>query len=84
MWGGDPSMKRCFSCDIELPDDLLIVAGRSYCCSGCSVGGPCCCTYEGHTAGPPTNGHADPLLTSELLGLINDGKPDERSGQWES
>lgn len=75
-------MKRCFSCDIELADGVLIVAGRDYCCAGCSVGGPCCCTYEGQTAPRSANGHADPLLT-ELLSLIPDRTLDERAGQWE-
>ena len=76
-------MKRCFSCDIELPTGALEVAGHYFCCSGCSVGGPCCCTYEGQVTPVPTNGHADPLLTSALLGLINDGSADERAGKWD-
>jgi hypothetical protein len=76
-------MKRCFSCDIELPAAVLIVAGLPYCCSGCSVGGPCCCTYEGQSVHRPTNGHADPLVTGELLGFFTDRATDERSGQWQ-
>ena len=76
-------MKRCFSCDIELAAAVLTVAGRDYCCKGCSTGGPCCCTYEGQAAPRPTNGHADPLLT-ELLGLMGDLAPEKRTGQWNS
>ena len=76
-------MKRCFNCDIELPADALIVAGHPYCCSGCSVGGPCCCTYEGQSAHAPSNGHADPMITAALMGLINDNPADERTGKWE-
>jgi hypothetical protein len=72
-------MKRCSSCDIELPGQAVIVAGRAYCCSGCSAGGPCCCTYEGEGLRPATNGHVDPLLT-ELLGGLS---PDERPGTWD-
>jgi hypothetical protein len=69
-------MKRCFSCDIELPADFFIAAGRAYCCSGCSAGGPCCCTYEGQAARPRTNGHSHPSVTAELLGLLPDSKDD--------
>jgi len=76
-------MKRCFNCDIELPDAALTLEARDYCCAGCSVGGPCCCTYESQTSPRPTNGHADPLLTRELLGSVIDRVPEEGAGLWD-
>jgi len=75
-------MKRCFSCDIELPADVLISSGHPYCCSGCAVGGPCSCTYEGQPAPQHANGHTDPVLTRELLGLIIKDSSDERPEPW--
>jgi hypothetical protein len=69
-------MMRCFSCDIELQGNALIAAGRAYCCSGCAAGDPCSCTYEGASAVRPTNGHADPETSRELLRLVNDNPPD--------
>jgi hypothetical protein len=74
-------MKRCFSCDIELPGDVYITAGRAYCCSGCAAGGPCSCTYEGQASRAAANGHAGPSLTSELLGLLP--PHEDRPRNWE-
>ncbi len=62
-------MKNCHSCDIELTGDVLLAHGRAYCCSGCAAGGPCTCTYEGEQKVHSSNGHADPVLTRELLGF---------------
>jgi hypothetical protein len=65
-------VKRCFSCDIELPPDPPATGERNYCCSGCEAGGPCSCTYEGSPK-HSTNGHTDPVVTLELLGLLPEG-----------
>jgi hypothetical protein len=70
--------RRCFSCDIELSGEPLMAAGRTYCCSGCAGGGPCSCTYEVRSVIPTTNGHTDPVLTRELLGLLFEDRSDDR------
>jgi len=54
--------KRCASCDIELDKLPLIVEGLPYCCHGCANGGPCVCSYVGHPAKYPRNGHTDEAL----------------------
>ncbi len=51
--------KRCASCDVELTDPRLVMAGYTYCCRGCAKGGPCVCSYVGDPARYPRNGHAD-------------------------
>ncbi len=37
---------RCANCDIEILWSPTLVEGKSYCCSGCASGGPCCCDYS--------------------------------------
>jgi hypothetical protein len=61
-------MGKCDSCDIELGAEPVRLSGRSYCCDGCSAGGPCYCTYEEPLARLPRNGHSDPLVASEIMG----------------
>ncbi len=37
---------HCANCDIEILWSPTIVQGKSFCCSGCASGGPCCCDYS--------------------------------------
>lgn len=37
---------RCANCEIEFQWSPTIVRERTYCCSGCASGGPCCCDYS--------------------------------------
>jgi hypothetical protein len=37
---------RCANCDIEFQWPPTIVRGKTYCCTGCANGGPCCCDYS--------------------------------------
>jgi hypothetical protein len=34
---------RCANCGIEIEDDAVERSGRTYCCEGCAIGGPCVC-----------------------------------------
>ena len=34
---------RCANCDIELRAEAVVRGGRTYCCEGCALGGPCVC-----------------------------------------
>jgi hypothetical protein len=36
----------CLTCEIEVPWPPVLRDGRSYCCEGCAVGGPCSCSYD--------------------------------------
>ena len=38
-------LSRCATCDIEIRWQPTVVDGRSFCCVGCSQGGPCSCDY---------------------------------------
>lgn len=60
-------MKKCDSCDIDLGTEPVVVSGKTFCCYGCSEGGPCVCTYEKEDALRRTNGHADPLMSRILF-----------------
>jgi hypothetical protein len=62
-------MNRCANCDIELTGQGLQADDGTYCCSGCAEGGPCTCTYVDQPPARSGNGHADPVVTWELLGL---------------
>jgi hypothetical protein len=44
--GTQPMPPRCASCDIEILWPAVIVQGKTYCCTGCAVGGPCSCDYS--------------------------------------
>ncbi len=35
----------CANCGIEFDWEPTIVNGKTYCCIGCSEGGPCTCDY---------------------------------------
>lgn len=37
---------RCANCDIEILWSPTIVQEKSFCCTGCASGGPCCCDYS--------------------------------------
>jgi hypothetical protein len=41
---------RCANCDIEFAWPSTIVQGKTYCCTGCAKGGPCCCDYSQYNA----------------------------------
>ena len=41
---------RCANCDIEFLWLPTIIGGKSYCCTGCANGGPCCCDYSEYDA----------------------------------
>ncbi len=36
----------CASCEIEVIWPPVEQGGLRYCCSGCAMGGPCCCSYD--------------------------------------
>ncbi|MGQ9494207.1 MAG: hypothetical protein ACUVR2_10670 [Anaerolineae bacterium] len=36
----------CANCGIEITWQPTIVDGRTYCCAGCALGGPCTCDYS--------------------------------------
>lgn len=37
---------RCANCDIDILWSPTVIQGKSYCCTGCAAGGPCCCDYS--------------------------------------
>lgn len=37
---------RCANCKIEIHWTPTVIDGESYCCVGCSQGGPCSCDYS--------------------------------------
>jgi hypothetical protein len=36
----------CANCGIEITWQPTVVDGQTYCCLGCSLGGPCSCDYS--------------------------------------
>ena len=38
-------VRRCANCDIRIQWQGTVVDGMTYCCLGCSQGGPCSCDY---------------------------------------
>jgi len=36
----------CANCGIEINWQPTVVDGRTYCCLGCALGGPCSCDYS--------------------------------------
>ena len=36
----------CANCGIEIDWQPTVVDGRTYCCLGCALGGPCSCDYS--------------------------------------
>jgi len=43
---GDSEKIYCANCGIEIRWQPTIVNGKTYCCLGCSRGGPCTCDYR--------------------------------------
>jgi hypothetical protein len=43
----------CSTCGFLVEASGVELGGRVYCCQGCAVGGPCCCSYDL----PETEGH---------------------------
>ena len=37
---------RCANCDIDILWSPIVVQEKTYCCTGCAAGGPCCCDYS--------------------------------------
>lgn len=37
---------RCANCDIDILWPPTVVQEKTFCCSGCAAGGPCCCDYS--------------------------------------
>jgi hypothetical protein len=60
-------MGDCDSCGIGLGHELVIAAGKAYCCAGCALGGPCRCTYEHDLGRYPPSQYARPVSLSELF-----------------
>jgi hypothetical protein len=38
--------QRCTNCEIEFLWPPTVVQEKTYCCTGCATGGPCCCDYS--------------------------------------
>jgi|GEM_PF-1245838 len=38
--------QRCANCEIEFLWPSIVVQEKTYCCTGCATGGPCCCDYS--------------------------------------
>lgn len=36
----------CVGCEAEFAWEPVVHAGLTYCCEGCSAGGPCTCSYD--------------------------------------
>jgi hypothetical protein len=36
----------CTTCELEIVGQATVRGGRSFCCAGCAIGGPCICSYE--------------------------------------
>jgi len=41
---------HCANCDIEFQCPPTTVRDKTYCCTGCANGGPCCCDYSQYNA----------------------------------
>jgi len=41
---------RCSNCEIEFQWSPTLVNEKTYCCTGCAGGGPCCCDYSQYNA----------------------------------
>ncbi len=51
-------LARCANCGLEIEWEPVVVEGVPYCCGGCALGGPCCCSYdlpEAAQIGPQTD-----------------------------
>lgn len=42
----------CATCEIEIVGQATVRGGRSFCCAGCAIGGPCICSYDSGDAHP--------------------------------
>ena len=42
----------CATCELEIVGPATVRGGRSFCCAGCAVGGPCICSYESADSHP--------------------------------
>jgi hypothetical protein len=66
-------MVTCNSCGIPLGADSAYPGDELYCCSGCSGGGPCICTYEQDLGRYPPAQYARPVSLAELLDRYEGG-----------
>ncbi len=46
VWASSQKPPRCANCDIDILWSPTVLQGKTYCCSGCAAGGPCCCDYS--------------------------------------
>jgi len=56
--------QQCAACEIDIHSPAVYHLGLSFCCEGCSAGGPCTCTYDEQTAA-----HLDDFDAVDHLGL---------------
>ena len=66
-------MVTCNSCGIDLGADFANSGDELYCCAGCTVGGPCVCTYEQDLGRYPPAPYARPVSLAELLDRYEGG-----------
>lgn len=46
----EKNSSRCANCEIEFLWSPTLVNEKTYCCTGCARGGPCCCDYSQYQA----------------------------------
>jgi len=66
-------MSTCDSCGIVLGAERVQLEEKLYCCSGCTAGGPCVCTYEQDLGRFPPAQYARPVSLAELLDRYESG-----------
>ena len=60
-------MTTCDSCGIALGAEPVHLEEKLYCCSGCTAGGPCICSYDQDLGRFPPAQYARPVSLAELL-----------------
>lgn len=75
-------MVMCSSCGIALGAESVCPGDELYCCTGCTAGGPCICTYEQDLGRYPPTQYARPVSLAELLDRYEGGiqKPIQGTG----
>ena len=68
----------CANCGLDIPWPPVVVAGRAYCCGGCSQGGPCYCSYDRPAA--PGETWSMPVLEEVADAALH--PPGAAPGQW--
>jgi len=62
----------CANCGIEIRWQPTIVDGKTYCCWGCSQGGPCTCDYSNLPLSTDSVALACHTVTKEEMCLLQD------------